>query len=90
LAHSQHELKRPYQVWAFAQQPLALPQRLTNQPEFAMLQISQPAVDNPRGTAGRARRKIILLEQQRPRSGACALTRNGNAVNAAANYDDLK
>ena len=47
-----------------------------------MLQVTQSAVDDARGTAGYSGGEIILLDQQGVLAGACALPRYGYAVDA--------
>src|SRR5213078_4449269 len=49
--------------------PPPLPQRLAHQPDLSMLQIAQASVNDPRGSAGRPRSKIMLLDQKRPLAG---------------------
>jgi hypothetical protein len=47
-------------------------------------------VNHPRGTAGGASGEIVLFDQQRAASGASALPRDGDSVDPAANYQDVK
>src|SRR5436190_4745991 len=55
-----------------------------------MLQIAQASVNDPRGSAGRPRSKIMLLDQKRPFTAAGTLARDSGSVNSAANHDYLK
>src|ERR1051326_97110 len=73
-----------------SQQTFALAQRFAYQPEFAVLQVPQPAVDNTRGAAGGAAREVVLLNQQDALAPASALTRDCDAVDAAANDQNVK
>ncbi len=77
-------------MWRLREQALTLAQRLAHQPDLSMLQVAQPAVDNAGGSAGGAGGKIILLNQQRALAPLRALARNGNAVDAAANHQNVK
>src|SRR5258708_13031334 len=47
-------------------------------------------MDNAGGATGSARGKIVLFDQQCAFAAARALTRNGNAVDSAADYEDIK
>src|SRR5947209_2298535 len=51
-----------------------------------MLEITQPAVDDPRGTAGSAAGEIILFEKQNALAAQGTFARNGYTVHTAA-YD---
>src|SRR5436190_14700740 len=55
-----------------------------------MLQIAQASVNDPRGSAGRPRSKIMLLDQKRPLAAPGTLARDSGSVNSAANHDYLK
>ena len=72
------------------QHALAFAQGLTHQTDLSILQIAQSAMDNSGGAAGSAGRKIVLLNQYRAFAPLRALTRNGNTVNAAADYQNVK
>ena len=47
--HREHERQRPDQVGRDAQQDAPLPVRFEDQAELALLQVAQPAVDQPAG-----------------------------------------
>jgi hypothetical protein len=55
-----------------------------------MLQIPQTAMNDPRGPAGGAGRKILLFDQQSAPAGASAFSRNGHAVDPAPNHNYLE
>src|SRR5436309_10063018 len=86
----QQKLQRSHQMRRLHQQALALTQRLTHQPDLSMFQVTQAAVNNSRGPAGRAGGKIILLHQQRALAPLRTLARNGHAVDAAADHQNVK
>ena len=69
---------------------LTFAQRLAHQPNFAQLKIAQPAVNDPRRSAGSAGGEIMLLHQQRPAATLRTLARNGHAIDAAADDKDLE
>src|SRR5437868_228501 len=77
-------------MWPRAQQPPPLAQRFGDQAELAMLQVSQPAVNNAGGPAGSAAGEIILLQQQRALARARALARDGDAIDAAADHRHIE
>jgi hypothetical protein len=71
------------QMRPLAQEPFPFAQRFPNQTQFAVLKISQAAVNDSRGAAGDSRSEIVLLDQQRFLTCAGTLARDGNAVDAA-------
>src|ERR1700704_2993097 len=77
-------------MWRLPQQAFALTQRFPHQANFAMFQITQTAVNNPRGPAGGAGRKIILLHQKCSLAPVRALPRNGDSIDSAANHQNVK
>ena len=79
-----------HQVRALLQQAPAFEQRLADQSELGMLQVAQAAVDDARGAAGGAGGEVVLLDQQGAAAGAGAFPGDGNAVDSAANDDDLE
>ena len=85
----QHEPHRPDQVRRHPQQHLALGQRLADQPERAVLEIAQPAMDQ----LGRGRRgagaEVVLLEQQHAQAPAGGVARDAGAVDAAADDGEI-
>jgi hypothetical protein len=69
---------------AMPRQPLALDQRLAHQPELAIFEIAQPAMDQlGRGGRGVAR-QIVLLDQQHAQPAPGRIARDPDAVDAAA------
>ncbi len=72
------------------QHALAFAQGFTHQAELSIFQVAQSAMDYSCGAAGSAGRKIVLLNQYRTFAPLRALTRNGNTVNAAADYQNVK
>ncbi len=73
-----------------AQQHFAFAQRRTHQPEFAVLQITQPAMDQLRGCRRRAGRKIVLLDEHDPQAAAGGVAGNAGAVDAAADDGEIE
>ena len=59
-----------HQVRALLQQAPAFDQRLADQSELGMFQVAQAAVNDARGTTGRAGCKVVLFDQQ-----ACGVQR---------------
>ena len=75
---------------ALRQHALAFAQRLTHQADLSMFQVAQSAMNDSCGPAGGAGGKIVLLNQQRALAPLRTLARNGNTVDAAANYQNVK
>ena len=85
----QHEPHRMDQVGRRPQQHLALGQRLADQPQRAMLEIAQPAMDQlGRGRRG-ARAEVVLLQQQHAQAAAGGVARDAGAVDAAADDGEV-
>ena len=72
------------------QQAFAFAQRLAHQPDLSMFQITQSAVNDASGSAGGAGREIVLLNQQRALAPLRTLPSNSDAVDAAADYQNVK
>src|SRR5437868_13475141 len=72
------------------QQPLAFPQRFAYQPDLAVLQITQAAMDDSTGTAGGACSEIVFFHQKGAFAAARTLLRSGDAIDAAAHHDDIE
>ncbi len=72
------------------QQHLALGQRLAHQPEGALREIAQPAMDQ----LGRGRRgaggEIVLLDQQDLEAASGGIARNADAVDAAPDDGEIE
>ena len=86
----QHETQRPHQMRRHPQQHLALVQRLAHQPELAVLEIPQTAVDQLRGGRRSARREIVLFAQQDLQSAPGRIAGNAGAVDAAADDREIE
>src|SRR5205823_14541296 len=59
----EQERLEPDEVGGQAQESRALFQRLRDEPEMKLLEVPQPAVDEPRGSARRARADVVLLDE---------------------------
>ena len=90
LVQQQQKVHGMHQVRPFPQQCFAFPQRFPHQAQLAVLQVTQSAVDDARGTAGHSRGEIILLDQERVFAGTCALPRHGYAIDAPADDHHLE
>ena len=80
----QHETHRPDQMRRHPQHDLALGQRLAHQPEPAVLEIAQPAMDQLGGGGRRAGGEIVLLDQEDAQPPAGRIARDAGAVDASA------
>src|SRR5690349_6512531 len=86
----QQELQRPYEMRTFRLQSLSLAQRLAHQPDLAVFQVTQAAVNDARRPARRAAGKIVLLHQQSPPARLRTLPRNGDTIDTAAHHGYVK
>src|SRR5471030_1674058 len=77
-------------MWRCTQQAFAFVQRFTYQGNLAVLKVTQPAMNDSCRTAGGAGTEIILLYEQSAFAMACTLSRDGHAVDAAADHQDFK
>ncbi|CCE05018.1 hypothetical protein BRAS3843_1250017 [Bradyrhizobium sp. STM 3843] len=85
----QHKTHRPDDMRRGGKQHLALNQGLTDQAEFVILKIAQPAVNE----LARARRgafgKVVLLAEQYLEAAACGIAGNTGSIDAAADDGDV-
>ena len=72
-----------------AQQHFALVQRLAHQPEGAVLEIAQAAVDQLGGGRGGAGGEIVLLDEQHAQAAAGGVAGESGAVDAAADDGEV-
>src|SRR5581483_9739645 len=78
-----------HQVRTLPEQAFTFPQRFANQSNFFVLQVAQPAMNNPGRAAGGSGSKIVLFQQQGTFPRQCASPRNGDSVNAATDHDRM-
>jgi hypothetical protein len=69
---------------------LALEQRLADEAEVEVLQVSQPAVDHLRGAARGAERVVLALEQRHRITARGRVEGDPGAGDAAADHHDLE
>jgi hypothetical protein len=55
-----------------------------------MFEVAQTAMNDASGAAGNPGGEVILFQQKRVFSGAGALPGHGDAIDASANYYDVK
>ena len=65
-------------------QPLALVQRLVDEPDLALLQVAQAAVDELRRLRRRARGEVVALDQRGAQTAGGGVERGAGAGDAAA------
>ena len=80
-----HKWQRRHEPAAFLEQVLAFVDGFPGQFELGVLQITQPAVDKFGGTAGCARGKVALLEQDCFQPGAGGLAQDSHTGDAPSN-----
>ena len=72
------------QVGGDLQENLALPQRFPHQPDFVILQIPQPTVDEFRRTEGGPEAEIVLFSKENRQAALGCVAGDTGAINAAA------
>src|SRR5579862_879349 len=90
MAEREQEFHGPDEIGITAKQPFAFAQGFSHQPDFAVFQIAQSAMDNTGGTTGGAGGKIILLRHGNFFAVASAFPRYGDAVDTSADDQDIK
>jgi hypothetical protein len=84
-----HEAQRPHDVRRGAQQGLAFLQCFAHEPELAVLEVAQAAV-NQLGTRRRCmRREVVLFAKQHGQSAAGRVARDARAVDPAAHDEQI-
>ena len=76
-------------MWCDPQQNLALRKSFTHQPQPALLQVAQPAVDQLAARHGSGCGQIVLLDQHDLEPAAGGVTRDTRAVDAAAHHQQI-
>ena len=71
------------------QQPLALAQRLVHEAELEVLEVTQPAVDQPRRRAAGAGADIAALDEQHLDAAERRLARDRRPIDPGADHDQL-
>ena len=84
------ERQRLDQVRRGVEQPLALSQRLADQVDLEVLEIADPAVDHAAVPGRGGARDVVLLDQQDRQSAHGGVARDGRAVDAGAQHDDVE
>jgi hypothetical protein len=86
----QHEAQRPDQMRRQAQQHLALAERRADEPQRAVFQIPQAAVNELGGCGRSAGGEIALFEKHDLQSPTGRIARNARAIDAAANNRQIE
>ena len=86
----QHEPHGTDEMRRHPQQDFALDQRLAHQPEPAVLEIAQAAVDQLGGGRRGAGREVVLLDQQHAKTAAGGVAGDAGAVDAAADDGEIE
>src|SRR5207244_4460130 len=72
------------------EQQLALAERFTDQADLAVLEVAEPAVDQPSGPARGARAEVGLVQQQDAEAAHGGVARDPAAVDAGADDDQVE
>src|SRR5262249_27260457 len=89
-AVGQHDPQRLHDIWRYAQQHLAFPQRLSHEAEIIIFEIAQPAVDQPGRSRGCAAGEIVHLAEIDRKPATCGVARNAAAIDAAADDGEVE
>src|SRR5262245_59987903 len=90
LGNSEDKLLQSNKTWPLSQQSFTLFEGLANQRKFPMLKIPKAAMNYASRATGGPRCEVMLLEQHGALSCPRTFPRNGNPVDAAADYDDIE
>ncbi len=85
----QSDLQRPHEMRRELEQPLALVQRLVNEPELRMLEVPQPSVDQPRRRGRRPAAQVAAIEQRHRQPAQRRLARDGGTVDPGPDDDQV-
>ena len=88
--HRPRELQRSHQVRRESQQSVSLGARLEDEMHMSVLEISHPAVNQPRRPARRSTGEIALLDERDCESTEGRVARDRAAGNAAADDEDVE
>ena len=72
------------------EQGVALAQRFPHQPELAVFQVAQPAMNHPRRRGAAARAEVVALHQQHAQTLQREFPVHPDAVDAATQDDDVE
>jgi hypothetical protein len=86
----QHEIERPYHVRRDPQQHFAFGEGLGDEAKLVVLQVPQAAVNQLAARRRRGGAEIALLHQKRPQAPASGVARDADAVDAAADDDEIE
>jgi len=90
LVERQDETQRPDQVWSVLQEQPTLVQGFVDQMKTAMLQITQPTVNQLRRYAACPRREIALVDQGDPETAQTCIESHPRPGDAAADDEQVK
>src|SRR5438128_12619386 len=82
FVHREDELLRPHEVRSEPPQPLALATGLEDQADIALLEVTEPSVDQLRGSARGAGGEVCVLDERRPEAAHRAVARDTRPVDA--------
>ena len=85
----QHEALRPDDVAGIREQHLALLQCLAHEAELEMLKVAQPAMDELGASRGGGAGEIAHLGKEDGEAAAGGVCRDADAVDAAADNDEI-
>ena len=88
--HRDEERQQPHEVRGVAAQPLALAQGLVDEPDVAVLEVAQPAVDELRALRRRAAGEVVALDERGAQAAARGVEGHAGAGDAAADDEDVE
>ena len=85
----QHKAQRPDDVRGVSQQHLALAKGMAHEAEFALLQVSKPAMDQLGAGRRRVGGEVVLLAQQDAEPPSRGIARDARSVDAAPDDEQV-
>jgi len=74
----------------YPQQSLPFAQGFTNQPKFAMLQVTQATMNQPRGPAGGVSAEFTFIKHQYFQPAQSCISGNAGAIDATAHNSEIE
>jgi hypothetical protein len=90
LVHGPGESEGPHEVRRQSEQASALGARLEDEPQMAVLEVADPAVDEPRRPARGPAREVLLLDERDPQATERGVSRDAAAGDAAADHQKVE
>src|SRR5471030_3403307 len=84
-----HKTQRPNDMRRSVEQHFTLDQRLTHEPEFVVLKVTQSSMHQLARARRGTLRQVVLLAQNHRQPASRSIARNARAVDATANDEQV-